>query len=331
MEEPGFQQPNLSKSPGDLSERSSSDPKGLTESDTSQYQLLGFVLVNADNDTEERALVEGETLTLDTLGFNYNIRAFTAPGVSGVIFTGNGHRIRTDISAPFSVCGDAHGDYAGCGASSLPYGTVTLTAEAYRWNQKESTSTISMNLTIQKTAQRWRSRSAPSALRGRSGRKRGPQERPSIVPQETTSTPTETAGRHPEGLKASGWGSPHLNDQSVAQFLSASGFIGPHLEHMYQEPSDVLGSGSQSMTPKEHADVSTPRCSVQEFPCGEGDGPIEPGYVSICHLTMGRGYRQLCIPEESSKMILSSDYCGPCKGGFRIVFEQFYGEEAAEL
>jgi len=67
-----------------------------------------------------------------------------------------------------------------------------------------------------------------------------------------------------------------------------------------------------------------PYCSARDFPCGEGD-EIESGMCYICHLASGAGYRQLCIPEDFSDIIrvLQSDYCGPCVGGFRIVFDNF--------
>ena len=128
--------------------------------------------------------------------------------------------------------------------------------------------------------------------------------------------------------------------ETMAQALASAGFIGPHLEDMYYKPStaDLTASNyftvGQSLVPREYLDNGAPYCSSNDFPCGEGDGPIEPGYVYICHLTIGRGYRQLCIPEESSEMLIvfRSDYCGPCKGGFKVVFDdKFYGEERSEL
>lgn len=96
--------------------------------------------------------------------------------------------------------------------------------------------------------------------------------------------------------------------------------------------ADIVTSGSPSMVAEDAAPDthnmlehdSGYYCTSHDFPCGDGDN-VPNGMVYICHYIFGHGYRQLCIPEESSDMIqfFESDYCGPCMDGEANLFQNY--------
>jgi hypothetical protein len=65
--------------------------------------------------------------------------------------------------------------------------------------------------------------------------------------------------------------------------------------------------------PSEDGEDGSYYCSAKDFPCGEG-GTM----VHVCHYSARLGYQTFCIPEPDSEVLrfYSSDYCGPCVGGF---------------
>jgi uncharacterized protein YaiE (UPF0345 family) len=91
--------------------------------------ITGFTLVNADNETVIQPLASGATLNLATLPTkNLNIVAITSPAIVGsVVFNLSGvlHAKRTESGAPYTLFGDANGNYA---AWTPAVGSYTLKA-----------------------------------------------------------------------------------------------------------------------------------------------------------------------------------------------------------
>jgi hypothetical protein len=113
--------------------------------------------VNADTDNEVRSLVAGETLIVGSLGYSYNIIAYTqATGMSFVQFYVNGNFVKKETQAPYALCGDnTGGDYNACTSAnfgSAGYGTITLEAIAFKGSIEEYS--ISITFTIKQSARR---------------------------------------------------------------------------------------------------------------------------------------------------------------------------------
>ncbi|MFN8371334.1 MAG: lamin tail domain-containing protein [Anaerolineae bacterium] len=92
--------------------------------------VSGFVLVNADTDTDIMPINDGATLDLAALPPNLNIRAITAPAdVGSVRFGVDGtNNFRTDNSAPYAVGGESNGNFH---RLDFTLGNHTLVATAY--------------------------------------------------------------------------------------------------------------------------------------------------------------------------------------------------------
>jgi hypothetical protein len=91
----------------------------------------GFTLVNADTDTDIQLLKDKDVLTLQQLPTtDLNIRAdFPGEDVKSVIFALNNQKnYRIENAAPYSLGGDAEGNY---NAIQLPAGRHTLVATPY--------------------------------------------------------------------------------------------------------------------------------------------------------------------------------------------------------
>lgn len=87
-----------------------------------------LMLVNAANDTDLRALVNGDVVRLSADGAALNIRAEVSGAVGSVRFVLDGRALRTENVAPFALAGDNAGDYA---AWKPAIGSHVLRAEPY--------------------------------------------------------------------------------------------------------------------------------------------------------------------------------------------------------
>ncbi|MBF9253687.1 hypothetical protein I2I11_10320 [Pontibacter sp. 172403-2] len=132
-----------------------SDPVASLSSGTSQYslqvepasitvlrftkaievsqQVSSLTLVNADNEADLQALVNGSTLNLATLPTrSFNIRANTNPATVGSVkftLSGTQSKTATESGKPYALFGDdVHGDYY---AWTPAVGSYTLTATPY--------------------------------------------------------------------------------------------------------------------------------------------------------------------------------------------------------
>lgn len=87
-----------------------------------------FTLVNADTDEDIKTLVDGDVIGKSETE-NINVRFNPAEPPGSVRFILNGSNVRTENAAPYSLAGDASGNYnPWTGASS---GSYTLTATPY--------------------------------------------------------------------------------------------------------------------------------------------------------------------------------------------------------
>jgi ELWxxDGT repeat protein len=98
------------------------DPNGIPANNGT------FTLVNADTDQDIRTLQDGDVITKSS-DENISIRYNPAGTPGSVAFTLNGSRVRLENAAPYSLAGDASGNYNPWrGAAPGPY---TLTATPY--------------------------------------------------------------------------------------------------------------------------------------------------------------------------------------------------------
>ncbi|MDB5294558.1 MAG: hypothetical protein JWO31_541, partial [Phycisphaerales bacterium] len=88
--------------------------------------IAGLTLIDAAADASLGAFTGGAALDLEA--GSYSVRADTTGTVGSVVFLLDGQPIRTESTAPFSVAGDADGDYA---AWAVPAGGHTLRAVPY--------------------------------------------------------------------------------------------------------------------------------------------------------------------------------------------------------
>ena len=127
----------LSGADARLPERESSHPISETEERHLQQlvQITRFALINADSNTEITTVNLGldSIISLNALpSRNLNVVAITTGSITKVVFDLNGRvGVRTENSAPYSLCGDTGNppDYNSCG--SLVPGTHTITAKAF--------------------------------------------------------------------------------------------------------------------------------------------------------------------------------------------------------
>ena len=112
---------------------SASDDVEVTDP-SAVLSITGFVLVNADTDTDIVTLMEGSVIDLSSLGTsNLNIRANATGDVESVrlILNGASSSARTENFAPYALFGDLSGDYL---PGSLQVGSYSLTAFPYSGN-----------------------------------------------------------------------------------------------------------------------------------------------------------------------------------------------------
>jgi CSLREA domain-containing protein len=111
-------------------------PQGAGECDmgalevTSETSFItGFVLVDATTDTDIRPLRHGDFLDLNTLPAQISVRATTSGSPNSVVFDLDAAlNIQTENLAPYSLGGDASGDYA---PVTFTDGEKTLRATPY--------------------------------------------------------------------------------------------------------------------------------------------------------------------------------------------------------
>jgi hypothetical protein len=95
-------------------------------------QVVGYTLINTNNETVIRNLSEGEVINLAALpSRNLNIRINTNPATVGSVhyaLTGTVRRVKWDNTAPYSLFGDDAGNY---NKWVTPVGNYSLTATPY--------------------------------------------------------------------------------------------------------------------------------------------------------------------------------------------------------
>ncbi len=102
---------------------------GAVEYTSSSSFVTGFMLVNAASDSDIRPLRNDDTLFLGSLPPELSIRAIASGSPGSVVFGVDADpAFRIENVAPYSLAGDASGDYA---PVSLASGAHTLTATPY--------------------------------------------------------------------------------------------------------------------------------------------------------------------------------------------------------
>jgi len=102
---------------------------GAVEYTPASVFVTGFMLVDAASDTDIRPLRNDDMLVSGTVPPQLSVRAVVSGSPGSVVFGLNADpAFRTENVAPFSLGGDAAGDYA---PVALPTGTYTLTATPY--------------------------------------------------------------------------------------------------------------------------------------------------------------------------------------------------------
>ncbi|QMU30381.1 PKD domain-containing protein [Adhaeribacter radiodurans] len=117
----------------------------VSNSSTSDQQILGFTLLNADSDTDIQTITNGATLNLGSLPTKrLNIRVNTSTNTIGVAFALKGAETlnRSEATAPYIVFGASGTDY---NAWSPTVGNYTLQATPY---SKTTGATTGAALTI---------------------------------------------------------------------------------------------------------------------------------------------------------------------------------------
>jgi membrane-bound inhibitor of C-type lysozyme len=105
-----------------------------------------FTLINANTDLAISQLLSGATLTLALLPTrNLNVRADTSGSIKSVRFWLDGKMIRTENAAPWSLAGDANGNYA---AWTPSLGNHTLVATPYTGSGATGTAGASLTVTF---------------------------------------------------------------------------------------------------------------------------------------------------------------------------------------
>jgi len=95
--------------------------------------ILGFNLINADNNTVIGTLVDGAVLDLNGLPANLNIEAIATSDVESVLLelSGDKNNIRTENVAPYALFGDNSGNFFGM---DFDFGAYSITATPYGGN-----------------------------------------------------------------------------------------------------------------------------------------------------------------------------------------------------
>jgi hypothetical protein len=102
---------------------------GAVEYTSANAFVTGFMLVNAETDTDIRPLRNDDTLVLSTLPPQLSIRAIVSGTAGSVVFGWDADPVfRTENVAPYALGGDASGDYA---PVPITAGDHTITATPY--------------------------------------------------------------------------------------------------------------------------------------------------------------------------------------------------------
>lgn len=92
-----------------------------------------FIFVNADTDEDIQRINQGDVITIPA-GANYTVRYIPAQPVGSIRFTMGGGVIRVENEAPYSIAGDANGNYSPWVGISVGFGQDQfgdLTANLY--------------------------------------------------------------------------------------------------------------------------------------------------------------------------------------------------------
>lgn len=85
---------------------------GAYESGSNVVLVTGFMLVDTDTDTDIAPLIQDDLLDLNALPTNLSVRAITLPEIVGsAVFTLDFVVVRTENVAPYTLAGDADGDF----------------------------------------------------------------------------------------------------------------------------------------------------------------------------------------------------------------------------
>lgn len=122
---------------------------GITEPETG-IRVATLALIDANTNREIATLTEGYTLNLSTIGTDkFNVVAKTEGNVASVRFTYSQGSGRLENVAPYSLFGDASGNYNGV---DMAEGKHTITATPYSEAKAQGTEgeTLTINFTVEK-------------------------------------------------------------------------------------------------------------------------------------------------------------------------------------
>jgi hypothetical protein len=109
--------------------------------------IAGFVLIDAQSDTDLMWLSDGAVLSLDEIGNNLSIRAEVTEVVGSVVWSINGEKFRVENDDPYALAGNKGDNYS---TVKFKPGTYTFTAQMYskRGGRGEAGQSLTMTVTF---------------------------------------------------------------------------------------------------------------------------------------------------------------------------------------
>lgn len=282
---------------------------------SSPYYMTEFRLINADTNTDVRALVDGETLILDELGFNsYNIQVVSSTSTWWCAWYINTKYYYFDYGKPFSLCGDSSGRYNNC-RNYISTGTFSLAAVPYRF--RTAYDPLWITITIRESARRELApgENEPDGIVLATPQASSPMnvdETP--VPVDQTSM---TGGQTSIGIDQTRTDQVSMEQTAVDQMPLDQTSIEVNQNGGSVRFKAVANSYTFPNEPSmEGMEEDEYYCSAEDFPC-KGDG-----MVYICMYSSYKGYQTLCVAEAKSDILsyYEDSYCGKCKGGLSALF-----------
>ena len=265
-------------------------------------------LTAAERDAAEiRPVVDGETLILDELGFDFSFRAMTDPEeVDYVRWYVNGNLVQTERQNPYSLCGESgQWNYNSCN-SKFPSGTYII--EAIPELNGVIYSALKMQITIKQSSRR-------ELLPNKAAQKETPDD------LQTPLSVSELVAK----LKIHG-------DPRTVSFNIPIGKDTPEFfQDRESEPRTAsfntpVGKDTPSPIQDTEFDMYDEEtyCLSSDFPCQSGG--ISESMVYICLYSSYGGYQTLCIPEDKSDILQYYDtsYCGQCVGGLKAILNKVF-------
>ena len=244
------------------------------------------MLVNADTGQDVRLLVHGETLMVDELGFNYNIRAVASSATWWIAFYIDYWHYINDTTSPFLLCNDLFGLKRICAATTLMEGTRFISAVPYYYT------TAYPYLTIQITIKR--------------------SSRRELLSQEDT--PDQMTQKHTPAIQQSTVEIHH--DSLAGSFSSSAG---------QAKPNPTNGNVNAS-EPGLDGDDGEYYCVSEDFPCkgnGHDDNMV---YICLYSSYRGYQTLCIPEVKSDILRYYDTSYCGPCVGGFKAFLDQIPGD-----